>query len=429
MAARAIEVIEPRSRSHIQWTPALLRAAEVSADGGHLRLAGELCETMIGDDRIKAVLDTRTDTLLGLPLTFEGRSKRAIRQLEAKEDYWSIFDDTEFKRLHMWGLVLGVGVAQLLWTINAAGRDIPRLVTKNPRNLEWDDDNQRWLFIGQDGKKTPVITGTGEWVLYTPYGVSRPWAFGAWRALSRWALLKAYALTDWPAHSETKGHGILVATGVPTGKPERAQIATDLRNLGRKAVVPLPAGMDLKLLESTARNWETFKAQIDAADNGYAVAILGQNLTTMAGATGNQGAAAIHKDVALGKTKSDNETTSTMAHDQVLAPWAESNFGSRAAAPWPVRDTSTLEDKRGAAAVEQTRAQATSMLKQAGIISLNEARERHGYAKVDGGDEISVTSTPAPEPSPSEDEHETAQPDEPAPVPAHDDGEDDETEG
>ena len=37
---------EPQSRSFVQWTPDLLRAAEVTADGGTLRLAADLCDAV-----------------------------------------------------------------------------------------------------------------------------------------------------------------------------------------------------------------------------------------------------------------------------------------------------------------------------------------------------------------------------------------------
>ena len=74
-----IDVIERRPvRSTAIWTPDLLRVAEWEADAGRLRLAADLWESMLADDRLKGVLDTRTDALLGRPLSFEGRSARVV---------------------------------------------------------------------------------------------------------------------------------------------------------------------------------------------------------------------------------------------------------------------------------------------------------------------------------------------------------------
>ena len=51
----------------------LLQVAEMQADRGDLRLAADLCEALLGDDRIQAVLETRADALLGLDFSLVER--------------------------------------------------------------------------------------------------------------------------------------------------------------------------------------------------------------------------------------------------------------------------------------------------------------------------------------------------------------------
>src|SRR5262245_35766096 len=99
-------VTEPSVRTFCDWNPGLLRAARLQADGGSLRLAADLCEAMLADDRIQGVLRTRTRGLLGLKLSFEEghgrRKKAAVRALEAEEDWWTAFPEDALGHLLDW---------------------------------------------------------------------------------------------------------------------------------------------------------------------------------------------------------------------------------------------------------------------------------------------------------------------------------------
>jgi phage gp29-like protein len=357
---------EPSARTYRQWTPQLLRAAEIAADDGALQLAADLCDAMLADDRIKAVLDSRTDALLGRDLDFEagtGRARRrAVKALALEEDWWAAFPETALKLLHAWGVMLGVGVAELQWREDPdhGGRLIPHLEVKHPRHLRFDAFSRTWkltVLSGESGSATTEIEirpGDGKWLIYTPYGPNRPWTYGAYRALSRWSLLKRYAIADWGFYSERHGLGLLLVSGAEGSKEQRREIAADLARIGRNAGFALPKGFDMKLLEATANTWQTYVAQISAADNGAAVTILGQNLTTqISPGDGSRAAASEHGKVALGRTKADAETLATTLHDQVLDWWALFNFGDRRLAPWPLWDTSPTEDIKDRAATLQ----------------------------------------------------------------------------
>lgn len=363
-----LEFLEPSVRAYQEWSPALLRAAEISADSGFLLFAADLCDAMIADDRIKAVLDSRTDSLLGRSLSFDeglGRRRRAaVNALDAEEDWWSAFRESDVKLLHAWGLMLGVGLAEIRWEeAPGSGRLIPRLDVKNPRFLRWDWQTRRWLLTvaesNEDGTsygqtEIEITPGDGKWVLYTPYGSVRPWVFGAYRALSRWTLLKRYAVQDWGFYSERQGMGMLAISGDGGTKEQRQEMAADVKRVGRNLGFLLPKGFTAQMIESTARSWDTFKAQIDAADNGAAVTLLGQNLSTQISAgDGSKAAASEHGKVALGRTKADAETLSTTFHDQVLTWWALFNFGDARLAPWPVWDCTPIEDLKDRAAALQ----------------------------------------------------------------------------
>jgi phage gp29-like protein len=365
-------VIEPMIRTYQDWSPDLIRAAELQADGGSLRLAADLCEWVLRDDRVKAVLDTRTDALLGLPLTFEpgrgGRKSAAVRAIEAGEDWWAAYPEVDVKALQAWGLILGVGIARQSWEMHG-DRLIPRLVIHHPRHLRYDWQARSWMLTvldeaGGSQHEIPIEAGDGTWIIYTPYcgpaGSNRPWSLGAWQALSRWVLLKWQARTDWGNYSERLGSGVWLAMGGDTDKI-RKDITADLASLGRNAVLAIPTGFDLKLVESQARTWEAFQRQIETCDNGCAVTLLGQNLTTQNDG-GSQAATSEHGRVKLGRTKSDAETLSTCLHDQSLRFWAMFNFGSEDAAPWPCWLTTPVEDLKAKAGTLQMVSQALTSL-------------------------------------------------------------------
>ena len=166
--------------------------------------------------------------------------------------------------------------------------------------------------------------------------------------------------------------------------------------MARNASIALPRGFSLKLLEATAKTWETFAAQIAACDNAAAITLLGQNLTTEV-TGGSRAAASVHEDVALVKVRFDEETTSTCVHDQALSWWALYNFGDAALAPWPRWATDPSEDLKEAASVIQMLGQGIAQLQQAGIrVDVEKIGARFGVPMTAGVvSSIQPTQSPA----------------------------------
>lgn len=366
-----IEFGEPSSRVLSQWSIDQVRIAEALADGGSLRLAADLCEALQKDDAVLGPLSTRVRGLLGLDLTFEAsgdrrRRGRAIKALEVGEDWWASYPEDQLTDLLTWAIVLGVGLGEQVWTPHA-GRIVPRLKVWHPRWLRWDWNERRWLLTTLVGE-IPIEPGDGKWVLLTPGGPSRPWAHGAWRALSRWFLLKSFAIDDWGRYSERQGQGVLVATPPDDDSNEkrRKQLSKDISELGRDTAIVMPPGFKLSVVESVAKTYETFKDQIACSDMGMTIALKGQNLTTKVEG-GSFAAADTHQGIDFATARSDGEVLSTTLHDQGLAWWAEFNFGDRDLAPWPQWDTDEPEDLAARAGTLKTAGEALAGLKTAGV--------------------------------------------------------------
>ncbi len=339
---------EPSSRSWIDWDPDAIQAAEMQCSQGNLRMAAELCHALLADERIASNLGTLCRGLLGLTLSWEpgaGRRKgSAVRALEVEEDWLSMADEATLAELLLWGVLLGVSVAKLTPYTGPSGRLLLKVEPWDPRWLRWDEPGQRWMITTANGGEVPVESD-GRWLILTPHGAHRPWERGIYRILARWWLLKRYAREDWMRHSEVKAQGVLVAFSTDTAKPgpggkddlnprQRKILAEQLKGLGRDAALVLPRGLDMKLVESEAKNYETFEKQIDLANTGISVGILGQNLTTEVKG-GSYAAAKVHADVADYLRRAYAEVLATTTHFQLLAFWALWNFGSTQVAPWP----------------------------------------------------------------------------------------------
>lgn len=354
----ATRLRESRSRSSTTWTVGLLRAAEQRADRGDLSLMGEAVDTMLGDDRIPGVARSRAQSLLGLTVYFDasgdGRRKgRAVRALEADEDWWELAPEEELARLLTYGVIAGIAPAVLMYEDEDGrgkprylnGRLVPRLNVWSPRGLQRTTDDDGWTMLLADSSRVPFVPGDGQWIAYTPYGVRRPWLHGAWRGLARWWLLKQYAIDDWGRYGE-KGASTLVTSDKDTHvtRELRQDLANSVYELARDGVIVLPAGFDLRLIEATANTTQLYGAQIEAANSAFAVSLLGHaNNAEVHGAnTGSTAGETIRHELRA----FDGQTLSTCMRQQALVHWAEQNFGSADLAPWPVYPTAPERDAK-----------------------------------------------------------------------------------
>lgn len=352
-------ITAPSVRSFTEWTPTRLRTAERQAENGDLTYAVGVCEFLLTDERVAGLLQNRAETLLGLTPTFEPgrgrRSKQAQRALEAGDDWYDSYPDSELRQLITWGLLLGIAPARHAWEERAdhGGRVLPMPAFWHPQGLRYDWTKRVWTVRDSANAEHVVTAGDGEWILHTPYGAARPWAHGLWRSLGRWVLLKYFAMTDWARHSEKSA--LLVATSPEhSTKEQRRELASDLAGVGSDAAIALAAGFDLKIVEITANTKQIYEAQIALADTAIAVRIRGGNLTTMVEG-GSRAAAETQAKTGDGaKLKADASALSTTLHDQSLSWWAEFNFGDSKLAPWPAWPVEPEEDKSQRATMVKT---------------------------------------------------------------------------
>lgn len=356
--------VEPTVRTFTLWTPALIRSAEIQADGGNLRYAANLCDWLLTDDRVSSGLRTRAQALLGLEPTFEKsgdkrRSGRAVKALEVGEDWWEAYPESELMQLVIWGLLLGVCPAnQTPWTRNEdhGGRSLPTFEVWHPQHLRFDNPSRTWRIkvasVGAGELERELVPGDGEWVLHTPFGKNRPWAWGLWRCLGDLVLLKKYGWGDWGKVSE---RAILLVLTCLDGKAAEAlkgytkearkQLASDIYARGSEAVAALPPGIDLKAVQAVVAAKDLQGELIKAADKAISIVIRGGNLTTDVSDGGSRSATETQAAIGDGGNLAfDAQALTTTIHDQSLVWWAQFNFGDPSLAPWPVYPVEEDED-------------------------------------------------------------------------------------
>lgn len=393
-------VNEPSAWGRTEWSPADLGTAWRLAQGGNLFLAAELAEATLADDRVQAVLGTRVRGLLGLPLAFEpanNREGRTItRALEA--DFWEFAPEESLYQLVAWGLLLGVGLARLDWQEGESGRVLPVLEVWHPRNLRYDPQRGVWQVQTREGGT--VEPRPGAWWLYTPYGARRPWSQGLWRALAVPWLVKQDAVRYWARDNEVGALRVGQASG-PTTAEAREQLARDLADLGSSTGIALPEGYSLQILSPSGEVWQSKQAAIEWANTALTTAILGQNLTTEVRG-GSFAAARVHDAVRRDLLEADAEGLSTSLREQVLAYWAEFNYGDARLAPRPRWDTDLPEDTAQNADTLSKLAQAVATLTQAGApVDVPALLERYdvplqapqaGLVRLASGDQVRTSS-------------------------------------
>jgi phage gp29-like protein len=343
-------------------------------DMGYLQSSAMLWDAMRRDDRISGVTRTRVGALVAAPLEIKPANTKAKAARIAKllagdgEDEHGLWEricpPDVIKSLSGWGNALGFGLAEIVWRTDADMNDwtkispgveytsnrsslgwLPRLRVWHPQFVYFDYAERRFMVIAREGViPLPRIDehpeGDGKWVVWTPYGYQYGWLEALVRPLAMKYLMRQWNYRDWARSNERQGMATFGAE-VPAGAPEsvKDEFVARIRNLGSDAVLELPqlegeeGGFNLKMIESTTRNWETFKEFKSQLDVDIAVAVLGQNLTTEVQG-GSRAAAQVQNLVRIDKAIEDAGIADCI-RQQVLTWWCLYNFGDPELAPRP----------------------------------------------------------------------------------------------
>lgn len=357
------------------WTVQGARNALYSHMAGIFDISGQLCDSILGDDRVIATLGSLSSGLFGREVCFEpADDSMAAREVcDAWERHWPRFaGNSHLEELDAYDVLMGFVPAQLVWDpTDPSGLLLPYLRPWHNRFTYFDWDLRRFIALTMDGNM-PITPGDGKWFLLGGY---RSWIFGRLRAVTEPWLLRHFAFRDMARFSEVHGIPIRKAwTPSVADAGERSNFKAQLAQLGAETTLLLAKGIDgqngdgydLDLLEAKDTAWEVFPGLIDRADMAIVLAIMMQNLTTEVQG-GSYNATTAHMDIRQGGLQHRNQRWSTGTRNQVARPFAFLNYGDANLAPKTYYDVRPREDFDANAKAWQAFSTGIETLSRAGI--------------------------------------------------------------
>lgn len=371
------------------------RAMREMEDGHSFFLASGVVDAMGRDDRISGCMAQRIDGFFALPPLLDGGTESSAEALRENAD--AMFPGDQLSMLVHWGVMLGVGLAQLTWA-QKDGLWQPTLRTWHPRFLRWDSNTRSFWVSTELGPQVEVNPGDGQWVLYTPYGQQYGWMQSRVRSLAIPWLIRQWAMRDWARHSEVLGIPVRKAVVPRTASAEeKKKFLNAVAALGTESCLMVEQGaeeegdrFDLELVEAESGNGEAFDRLLTKMETNISISIVGQNLTTEVHG-GSYAAANVHANVRADIISRDCRTLTRCLKEQVIAPWAELNFGSALGAPTYTWDAKPPEDTKASADTLNALGDGLTKLVAVGFkVDSAKAAERFGIPVLEGQESVEL---------------------------------------
>ncbi|MCB9584563.1 MAG: DUF935 family protein [Polyangiaceae bacterium] len=274
--------IAPLPQVQLQYLQRDLVSAQYAAAQGIIGPAAKIMAYARQDGLFSGLLQTRTSGLVRLPKRFYGDSD-ITQELAARTGTESLFDwmcpPSELAALVADGDLLGVGVAEIR---DVPGFEFPRLYRLDPQFLRYRFETNQWFFQSVVNE-IEIRPGEGKFVIHLPYGLTNPWAQGLWAACGRAVIMRDHAELRRMSYSAKHSLPARIATApLGTDEPTRQDWLDDLE-WSENAVLEVPQGFDVKLLESNGRGYEIYQVEVDNGAHHLMIALAGQVVSTEGG--------------------------------------------------------------------------------------------------------------------------------------------------
>ncbi len=373
-------------------TDSALEVASIMAshDVGSFQASSILWDAMMGEDRILAVVSKRVSAVPSLPLSFKASTKvRAKAKAQEVADVLGGVDgaagefaqnipDSTLRKILEWGMGIGAVPVQKIIDNKRDPWGI-RLEVWHPQFMRWDYQQRRFMLstsnrgqiaLPRDGEDDP------DWFVWAPYGQQYGWRRSIVRALCYRYLQRRWNDRDWSRYDEIHGIPARIAE-YPASESASDKVENfiqDVRNIGSEPTLALPmgdgdkAGFGFRLVEATAKTYETFRDHRAEINQDMGILVLGENDTT--GGAADSGAAGSYASKKVAATISQDKAREDAAlgpclRQNVFRQWAWYNYDDPELAPTICWETEPPEDDQARAQVLLTLGQSITALKAA----------------------------------------------------------------
>lgn len=385
-------LIELPTRPRSVYTMGQRKAAIESCEGGLLREAADLTLAAITESAYcRGILADLVQGLLGLRRTFTG-DPAMVADLSGQ--FHHMFPNADTVRLMSWGITLGIAPGQMRRKYGArpsydypitpeeaanwketrkqigalrerpiGAPDIRVLRSWSPKWLrcQWWEDSA-WYLMTADGEirishlddppnpnarpsmGQPIPDGNrDEWMLFTPFGETKPWEWGAWKSATLAFVAERDATFDRLRHAEVLAPMRVGKVPAGTTETQRKKYLRLLVEMKRMGLLVLPPGLEYDMVESKGRVADIYKAIIEWAQSEYAM-ITGA-LTTAAGASVYSKGGDVQERYTRSILSFFASALSECLHRYGFVPWSIRNYGTEDA-PHVEWDPAAPEDKK-----------------------------------------------------------------------------------
>lgn len=357
--------IEPQPGSIGIWDHASVASAISAQTTGTWQRSALLGYIMLGDGRFGALVDKLINGLIRITPTVrpvnEDNQEEANAAKLLQDNWQKMVPEVALVQLLRHFLLVRCAPAVNIWKYTSS-MWMPVLQNYSPHNTSYTHSYllqgvTPWRQRTYDGLKE-ITPGDGRWVLMTDWTPGVPLGFASQLGMTWLDKQIARANRSDIANQIANQKYKAITPMGETDMAVREQYVTDIMNIASTAVVECPqnpdgSGYNVEAIEVNRDGWETASEAISEANNDYAIAILGANLTTEISSVGSYAAAEVHAGVAKEIIQSLAAILATTLRDQIWKPFIEENVGIGVECPWVewLIPLSPEEEKAAAAAV------------------------------------------------------------------------------
>jgi len=316
-------------------TPQRLAAYLRQAEDGDPQAQAELLRDIEGrDTRLMSVLGTRKRALAGLPYRIVPPSERRTdaRISQYVEDVFAEIPAFRTSLIHMMDAVSkGYSGLEIDWRQGGGLTTINGLLH---RPAHWFRPTAErpdvWGIVNDSGNAEALEPNAWVWHEMTALSGSTAAGGALGRALAWVFLFRSYTLKDWLIFAETYGAPLRVGRYRPgTSETDRRVLYQALQHLGVDAAAIIPEGCSIEFpaAQNKGASVDVYRSLVEWGAAEYAVAVLGQTLTTSEGQHGTQALGSVHADVRQDLLESDAEQVSETITAQLVRPLVQFQFG------------------------------------------------------------------------------------------------------